>query len=443
MTQKICLIEDDEILGEALVERLELEGFNCNWFLRGLDAIDALKKNNFNVVISDIQLPDISGESLYQQLIKTGTVLPPFLFITGYGTIDQAVNLLKMGAEDYITKPFNVAHLIEQVKSLTHSHNLDNGLVIPLGISDKMKALETLILQLSGNQSSVLISGPSGSGKEYVARAIHEVSDAENKKTFVALNCGAIPESLFEAELFGYNKGAFTGAVHNKRGFFEQANNGTLFLDEIGEMPLLMQVKLLRAIQENQITRIGSEHPVSINTRLICATNRDLSAMVSENTFRDDLYYRINVVNLEIPPLCERTEDILWHSQLFLSEYAHQNNNRRYTLNPKAEQALISYPWPGNIRELRNTLERACIVSQSMILTPETLFGDTWKQILSLISKHRSENLSEYVKECECNYIRKALAENEWRISTTADCLGISRKTLWDKMRKLGITETK
>ncbi len=443
MKYKICLIEDDEILGEALLERLELAGFFCQWFTRGDEASNALKQQSFNAVVSDIQLPDVTGETLFLGLLEKGYDIPPFLFMTGYGTVDQAVRLLKHGAEDYLTKPFEVPKLITMLESLCQRHQPDNSEIIPLGVSKEMKAVEAIIPQIASSHSNTLITGASGTGKEYVALALHKASQLGTNNSFVAVNCGAIPEALFESELFGHTKGSFTGAIRNKRGFFEQAHNGTLFLDEIGEMPLSMQVKLLRAIQDSQVTRIGSEQSIKVNVRIICATNRDLEQMITENTFREDLYYRINVVNIHIPPLCQRTDDILWHAQLFFDEYAKQQSQRPITLHPRAEQALLVYPWPGNIRELRNTLERACVINHSSILTPESLFGDTWKLVLSRISKQRSENLSSYIQLCECDYIRKALTENKWRITDTAKALGISRKTLWDKMRKLGLNESK
>jgi len=441
VNHRICLIEDDEILGEALVERFDMEGYDCDWFKDGNSALNTLKRNNYSIVVSDIHLPDITGEELYQQLLDCSRTLPPFLFVTGYGSVDQAVRLLKLGAEDYLTKPFEVAALLEKVQILCERLIPGNIDSFSLGQSPSMKAVEAALPRLSASDSTVLVTGESGVGKEYVAKALHSVNASGNQNPFVAVNCGAIPESLIESELFGYVKGSFTGALRDKRGYFEQANGGTLFLDEIGDMPLSTQVKVLRAIQERQITRIGTEQTTQVDIRLICATHRDLASMVEDGSFREDLYYRINVVNIHVPPLRERPDDILWHARLFLNSVTAKEDRRPCALHPRAEQALLAYPWPGNIRELRNCLERACIFNQSALLRPEDLFGDTLQRVLASMNGQREESLSDYIQQCERDYISRALTENEGRIANTANVLGISRKTLWEKMRKLGLNE--
>ncbi|MCP5443622.1 MAG: sigma-54-dependent Fis family transcriptional regulator [Chromatiaceae bacterium] len=441
MSYRICLIEDDEILGEALAERFEVAGFSCEWYKKGASALRALRQPRCHVVVSDIQLPDTTGEALYRTLLEQGAP-PPFLFITGYGAVDQAVRLLKLGAEDYLTKPFDVGELLDKVTALCERLAIvgsDGSLY--LGGSPGMKAIEAALPRIAASASTVLVTGESGVGKEYVASALHQVGDPEGCKPFVAVNCGAIPESLIEAELFGYVKGAFTGAVRDKRGLFEQANGGSLFLDEIGDMPLPMQVKLLRAIQERCVTRIGAEQATRVEIRLICATHQDLAGMVSEGTFREDLYYRINVVNLHIPPLRQRPEDILWLTRLILDELAVDAGRRPCVLHSRAERALLTYPWPGNIRELRNCLERACVFSQSNVLAPEDLFGDSWQRVLVGSGGQHEESLANYIQQCERDYIRRVLVDNGERIADTAAALGISRKTLWDKMRKLGLSD--
>ena len=441
MKPRICLIEDDEILGEALVERFELEGFDCDWFKVARSAQQVLRNPGYSVVVSDIHLPDITGETLYRSLLDGGGLPPPFLFITGYGEIDQAVRLLKLGAEDYLTKPFEVAELLNKVRVLCEQkYPTDSGLQ-PLGDSPQMQAIEAMLPRLAASDSTVLVTGESGVGKEYVSRAIHQAGDTEDRRPFVAVNCGAIPETMLEAELFGYLKGAFTGAVRDKRGYFEQAHGGTLFLDEIGDMPLPMQIRLLRAVQERQITRLGAERAMPVNIRLICATHHDLSEMVKVGEFREDLYYRINVVNIHVPPLRERPQDILWYARLFLSEIAEGTDRHSCVFHPRAETALLTYPWPGNIRELRNCLERACVFNQAAVLTPETLFGDAWSRVRAEMGGQNGGRLADYIQHCERDYISRVLTENEGRIATTATALGISRKTLWDKMRKLGLSE--
>jgi len=304
----ICLIEDDELMGEALCERFDMEGFDYDWHKRGKDALTVLRRRRYSVVVSDIRLPDLSGEEIFMQLRQMEGGAPPFLFMTGYGAFDQAVRLLKLGAADYLAKPLDVDALVEQIRGLGTplEPTLPDGFV--LGVSAGMRRIERMLARLAVSDGTVLITGESGVGKERVARRLHELGFSRTVRPFVAVNCAAIPETLLESELFGFDKGAFTGAVKERRGYFEQAHGGTLFLDEVGDMPLSMQVKLLRAIQERTVTRVGSEASVRIDVRLLCATHEDLRQMVEAGRFREDLYYRINVIHLRIPPLRERRE---------------------------------------------------------------------------------------------------------------------------------------
>lgn len=440
MQHRIGLIEDDEIIGEALTERLELEGFACDWFRDGKSARRGLGQRRYSVVVSDINLPDVSGEDLFTELQVTRQALPPFVFITGYGAVDQAVRLLKLGAHDYVTKPFNVGELIGKIRELCDQQHPPAGTGSRLGISVAMRQIEGVLPRLAASRSAVVISGESGVGKEEVARALHRAGDPSDATPFVAVNCGAIPENLIESELFGHQKGAFTGATQDRRGVFEQADGGTLFLDEIGEMPLSMQVKLLRAIQERAVVPVGGDHPRPVDIRLVCATHRDLKSMVETGGFREDLYYRIHVVHLPVPPLRERQEDILWLADRFLDEIS-ARSAVRYTFAPDAERALARYPWPGNVRELRHCLERACVLSPVPSLGADNLFGASWSQSLGEAAGAPMQPLGAYIQECERGYIRRALAECDGRITDTANLLGISRKNLWEKMRKLGMGE--
>jgi len=434
MHHRIGLIEDDPIIGEALSERLEFEGFACDWYRDGKSARRGLNQLRYSVIVSDIDLPDISGERLFGDLLASGQVIAPFIFITGYGAIDQAVRLLKLGAHDYVTKPFNVGELIGKIRSLCEHQQPVADAAARLGISTCMRQIEGLLPRLAASRSAVLISGESGVGKEEVARALHLAGDPDNKTPFIAVNCGAIPENLIESELFGHEKGAFTGADRERHGVFEQADAGSLFLDEIGEMLPSMQVKLLRAIQDRAVVRVGGATSRKVNIRLICATHHDLKAMVEQGGFREDLYYRIHVIHLDVPPLRERQEDILWLTTRFLDERASKGEARR-TLTADAERALTRYPWPGNVRELHHCLERASVLSLTPLLNIESLFGAN--ESFTAEGDALRQPLSDHLQECERAYIRRALTECDGRIADTAALLGISRKNLWEKMRKL------
>ncbi len=433
-TYHICLIEDDLIMGEALSDRFQLEDYHCDWFKTGAEATKALGRNHYHVVVCDIQLPDINGEDLFKQLKATEAALPHFIFTTGYGTIDRAVRLLKLGAQDYLTKPLDIHALLKSIQTLCSRSVCTVTRDTMLGVSGAMRQIEALLPRIAQNATSVLITGESGVGKERLARALRSHYDPDGKFPFVTVNCGALTESLLEAELFGHVKGAFTGAIRDKQGLFELADGGTLFLDEVGEMSPAMQVKLLRAIQERQIVRVGADKPIRVDIKLVCATHQDLKLMVEQGKFREDLYYRIHVIHLHIPPLRERKEDILWLTERLLEDWNTANTDAR-TLTPSAEQAVLNYPWPGNVRELKHCLERACILSQQTQLSTELLFGDAPIPPQEAVAS--IESLSEYIHTCERKYIQNCLHMNDGHIAETAAALGISRKNLWEKMKKL------
>jgi DNA-binding NtrC family response regulator len=431
---RICLIEDDESMGGALALRLELEGFDCHWQKTGRAALAALKHGNYDLVISDILLSDLSGEAIYTTLLEQGQELPPFIFMTGHATVDQAVRLMKRGAVDYLTKPFDPEVLLAKLRELAACRER-NASTDSLGISPAMRAVEDLIARLAQSDASVLITGESGVGKEVVARRLHGLRHSELQRPFVAVNCGALPETLLEAELFGHEKGAFTGANRVKRGLLELAEGGTLFLDEIGDMPITMQVKLLRALQERQIRRLGSETAIPVHFRLMVATHQDLKARIETGQFREDLYYRIHVIQVRVPPLRERREDILWLAGRFLNGAA-DPDGRSCLLSPAAERALLECPWPGNVRELKHVIERARVLANGPMLTPDLLFGEPSP------SRDGAPNtpLGDWLANQERNYILSVLAAQNWRVQDTAKLLGISRKNLWEKMKKLEIT---
>jgi DNA-binding NtrC family response regulator len=434
----LCLIEDDEIMGESLQDRFQLEGFEVEWLRTRAGGQAALAKQRFGVVVSDIRLPDGDGGELFLELKARMPDPPPFVFITGDGTIDRAVALLKAGAADYVTKPFDLDRLVEKVREiiLPVVHSAEAAPTGELGISAAMQRLEQSLPKLARHASAVLITGESGAGKEHVAELFHRFARDEDACPFVAVNCAALPEGLMEAELFGYEKGAFTGAARMKKGLLEQASCGTLFLDEIGEMPLPMQSKLLRAIQDRRITRIGSEISIPVGFRLVCATHRDLKAMVAQGTFREDLFYRINVIHVRVPPLRERTEDILHFLRRFLDDFQRDHGGERRVVDTRAEQVLLEYPWPGNLRELKNCVERACIMAQGRVLDAEAFFEEG---VALLPSGTNAPTLAEHMARVERDYLTRALARCGNHMGNTAIELGISRKNLWEKMRKLGM----
>jgi len=439
---RICLIEDDEIMGEAVSDRFTHEGFACIWFKTGEAARQSLQKDKYDAVVSDIQLPDVDGGKLFEELRSAGIELPAYILMTGYGAIDRAVHLLKLGVEDYLTKPVDIRALIEMVRNACARNSQDsaNASGTPvLGVSSAMRHIEATLPKLSFDNMTVLITGESGVGKEVVARALHGLRDPQWRLPFITVNCGAITETLLEAEMFGYVKGAYTGALRDKKGYFEQADGGTLFLDEIGEMPLPMQVKLLRVIQERKVVRVGAEAQIPVRINLVCATNKVLKDMVEAGRFREDLYYRIHVLELNVPPLRERKEDILWLANQILDAEAVQHGSTRRELSPQAEQALMDHPWRGNVRELKSCLERACILTGQAVLTPQALFDNAHE--LKVEPDTASSSLSDYLGSYERHYIEQTLKTKEGRIAESAATLGISRKTLWEKMKKFHIGE--
>ena len=434
MSVRICVVEDDPIMGESLQDRLRMEGYVVEWFTAAAEAEASLGECSFAVVICDIRLQDADGGDWFRRLRAShGHRLPPFIFITGFGTVGAAVGLIKDGAADYLTKPFDLDTLVERVQTLaTNGVPAADDTEVPdpaLGVSSAMRDVEAQLRRVGAARAGCLITGESGTGKEYAARYLHRFTPHSGE--LVAVNCGALTESLLEAELFGHERGAFTGAQRRHRGLFEQARGGTLLLDEIGEMSATMQVKLLRVIQERLIRRVGGEQSIPVDVQLVFATHRDLRAMVAAGQFREDLYYRINVVHVRLPPLRERPEDILWFARGFLRELAGEQAPR--TLGPGAEQALMTCPWPGNLRELYHVLERAVIMSDTPVLEAADLFPDGG----DAAADH--DTLADYLKACEKQRILATLQDRDGQIQASADALGISRKSLWERMRRYGI----
>ncbi len=444
MTLRICLIEDDEILGESLMERFRLEGLACDWNRYGRLAMNQIRARSYSAVLSDIRLPDMSGAEVFNQLRRTEPFLPPFLFITGYGAVDEAVGLLKQGAADYVRKPFDLEGLIGKLRKVAvpiqDSGRAKEGLKI--GVSPAMQKIEEILPKLAKHAQSVLITGASGVGKEVVARELHRLDPRGEDLPFVAVNCAGLTETLLEAELFGTEKGAFTGAHRMRRGVFELAEGGTLFLDEIGDMSLGMQAKILRAVQDRIIMRVGGERPVKVNVRLLCATHRDLGAMVAEGTFREDLYYRINTLQLHVPSLRERLEDIPWLARRFWAAYCLEQNLDLPYPGRQLDDQLIEHDWPGNARELKHVIEHACLFYDASTGAHRlsTMIDTAGRSPALPGAEVSGEELAAHLAQCERLFVRQRLEEHEWRIVRTAQSLGITRKNLWERMRRLGIS---
>ena len=427
---RIAIIEDDLVVGGTLAHRLALEGYTPLWWSTGLEALEGLRTQRPDLVVCDILLPDMSGKDVFlRALPQLGG--KPFLFVTAHAQVEDAVYLMKAGAVDYLEKPYSLPDLLDRIARLI---KLQPGSAGDLGTSEAMRQVEVLLRRVADIDSSLLITGESGVGKEVAAKFVHQISTRADEP-FVAVNCGAIPTDLIESQLFGHEKGAFTSAQARHHGYVERARNGILFLDEVGELPMLMQVKLLRLVQERTFTRIGGETAIKSGVRIICATNADLETAVAEGRFRRDLYYRINVIPVIIPPLRDRSDDILPLAQRFVHEFSEAFERVVHGFTPAAEQALLNHSWPGNVREMRNRVERAVALSQ----TPRLSVGALFLSETTEADGGPPATLVEVRDRAECQHIRAVLADVANRIEETAKRLGVSPSTLCDKMRRLGI----
>jgi DNA-binding NtrC family response regulator len=430
----VALIEDDPIMGESLHQCLELEGFRVEWWRTGRDALAGLTESTPDLVICDIRLPDISGADLFRK-VATDPDAPPFLFMTAFGQIDQAVALMRAGAGDYLTKPFEVADLLARARALATRRPPGGGGV--LGVSRSMRDIEGLLLRIARHPSPVLFAGETGVGKEVCARLLHAESGCADEP-FVAVNCAAIPDHLLESEVFGHERGAFTGATARHLGYAERARRGTLFLDEVAELPMPLQAKLLRLIEDRSFHRLGGETAIPFRARIVCATNRDLMAQVAAGQFRDDLLYRINVVTIDVPPLRKRREDVRWLARFFFAESAQSAQSPPRGISSLAEEAMLAHEWPGNIRELRNRLERAIALANGGWLMPGDLFPEARRQP-GASAEVQPLSLAAAREAAEKREIERALRESSGQIGEAAKLLHISRTTLWDRMRRFGI----
>lgn len=431
---RIGLIEDDPVMGGSIVQRLELEGWHVTWWESGQEAISSIGElsESLDLVICDIRLPDVSGEVVFNELAKLPNT-PPFMFVTGFGEIDQAVRLMRSGAVDFMTKPFSMDDFLRRIDLGRRPAAARQEYV--LGVSDAMHAVEGVLKRYAPHDLPVLITGETGSGKEVAARFLHQIS-SRSDHPFIAVNCAAIPADLLESELFGHEKGAFTSASQRHLGYAERAGRGTLFLDEIGDMPPPLQAKLLRLIEEGSFLRVGGEASVPFRARIVSATHRNLPAGGMSGSFREDLYFRLAVLPVDIPPLRERPEDITWLLDRFLSDASSRTENRIRGYSALAEEAALSHEWRGNVRELRNRVERAAAITTGEWIMPGDLFPER-------ADKQKSGGfvpLSDARDAAERRQIERALQETGGQISKAASLLEISRTTLWEKMSRLGLT---
>ncbi len=455
MKGEILVVEDEETQANIIKSILEDEGYSVDVVFSGEEALKKLRKKNYGVLLVDLKMPGMGGMGLLKKAKEIG-IGSNIIIMTAYGTIETAVEAMKNGAFDYITKPFGRDELLVNVEKALKSYNLyfqniklreeletiskERKLV---GKSKAIQEIHQLIDRVAMNDSAnVLITGESGTGKELVAREIHEKSPRANMP-FIAINCSAVPETLLESELFGYVRGAFTGAVTTREGKFKKANGGTVFLDEIADMPMNMQVKLLRVIQDKEVTPIGGDEPVSVNIRFISATNRNIQKMVQEGRFRDDLYYRLHVVPIHIPPLRDRKEDIPLLVEFIISKLNNRLNKNIEGIDAEVIDRMMNYDFPGNVRELENMIERAFIVCDENILKVKhfPIFQSDANRQFSLVVGEGGlkEAVRSAMKDIERNIIEKTLIQTKWNRVKAAKILKIDYKTLRQKIKELNL----
>lgn len=451
MKQKLVLVVDDEeSVRQFLYDVLTDEDYRVETAVNGEECLNKLLQLKPDVLITDIRMPERDGFSLLEKIKESG-LNTPVILMTAFGTTEVAIRSMKLGAFDYIVKPFDLDEFLNLVKRAVAQSDTavtfepdkltaEAGEVKLIGNSQAMQNVYKDIGRVADSNATVLIQGESGTGKELVARAIHSNSSRRHKP-FIKINCANLPDSLLESELFGYEKGAFTGAGATKMGKFELAHEGTIFFDEIGEISLATQAKLLRAIQEKEFDRVGGTETIKVDVRILAATNRRLKQSVLEGVFREDLFFRLNVVNISIPPLRERKEDIPLLVAHFLAKYNKEFNRQVKGFSEEAKRMLMAYDWPGNVRELENVVERAIIMARGPILLPEDLELTAQEKDNLVWQNISGQNLplKQIVADVERQVILKALQEHDWCRTSVARALGINRRSLYAKMKELGI----
>ena len=467
MSSTIFIVDDEKNIRRTVRMVLEGEGFGVEEASSGEEALARLPEVTADVMLLDVQLPGISGLETLERIskLKNPETLPTVIVISGHATLADAVRATKAGAYDLIEKPLDRERLMVALRNALERRAMAREVEGLRALADErsemvgqsaaMMALRAQIAKVAPTRTRVLITGESGTGKELIARAIHRQS-AVAGKPLIKVNCAAIPKELIESELFGHERGAFTGATARKRGLFEMADGGTIFLDEIGDMVSSAQAKVLRVLQSGEFTRVGGEQTLKVDVRVLAATNRDLQAAVAANEFREDLYFRLNVVPLRAPPLRERADDVPRLSGTFIELACRENGMKVKSISPEALELLAAYPWPGNVRELRNVIERLVILSDESIGVddlPEEIIAEVERTRresttsapselprVELPAEARALPLREFRDHMEREYIRIKLDENGWNISRTASLLGIERTNLHKKMRALGLS---
>jgi DNA-binding NtrC family response regulator len=460
MARRILIAEDSEQTRKQLRTLLEADGlYQVDTTGDGKSALEMLMHGSYSFFLTDLRMPKLDGMQLIGEVRKRK--LPVSVIVmTGFGSIDVAVQAMRQGASDFLTKPIDIDHLRLVLEKAAREHRLQEEVVQLreqlhgrdefeniLSRSPRMHAVFELIQNVAGTTATVLIEGETGTGKEQVARAIHQTSAAASQRTgpLVAVNCAALPETLLESELFGHEKGSFTGAAGQRTGRFEIANGGTLFLDEVGDVPAMMQVKLLRVLQERAFERVGGTKPIEVDVRVIAATNRSLARLVRRGEFREDLYYRLNVVKIDLPPLRDRPEDIPLLAGHFATRYARHGEPPR-TIAPEAMEKLLQHAWPGNIRELENAIERACVTARGPAIQPDDLpleLLNSRKGIVARLnidlSRHLPDLVREKTVELEKEYLRRALKKCRGNIGRVAKISGLSRRSISTKLAEYQI----
>ncbi|MDI3547487.1 MAG: two-component system, NtrC family, response regulator AtoC [Halanaerobiales bacterium] len=450
----ILIIDDDRGLRVSLSAFLEKKGYSTLTAATAQEGLEIIENNTVDLVLLDIRMPGMDGITALKKIKEINSDLN-VIIITGYGSIETAVEAMKEGAVDYVTKPFNLKELSSKIetslkiKYMVIKNKLDEreeegreSFSNLIGKSKQMQEVYELIAKIARKDVTVLILGESGVGKEMVAKAIHQNSQRKDGP-FIKVNCAALPDQLLESELFGYEKGAFTGASRQKKGMFELADGGTIFLDEIGDMSLATQAKILRVLQEHEFQRLGGEETIRVNVRVLAATNIDIQQAIERGKFREDLYYRLNVVRINMPPLRERPEDIPLLTNEFIKEYNQKHNKEINGVAPDAMRLLMSYDWPGNVRELKNICEQAVVLNDSNVITAADLPVEIRGKGFNLDANQSNQSLKDITKnltsEIERKIITETLEETGWNRNETAQKLGITPRTLYNKIKEYKI----